>query len=172
MVKREHPPDTQASMTLTHLHLVLNHLPVLGTAFGLGLLAFGIWRQSTELKKTALGIFVLVALMAVPVYLTGEPAEEGVEGLPGVSETIIEQHEEAAGVAFASIGALGVIALIGLLMLRHGKPVPAWFAGLMVIASLTVSGLMAWTANIGGQIRHTEIRTGAVTSAPASKDRD
>jgi hypothetical protein len=52
-------------MTLTHLHLVLNHVPVLGTAFGLALLAFGIWRRSTELKKTALGVFVLTALMAL-----------------------------------------------------------------------------------------------------------
>ncbi|MHB1081326.1 MAG: hypothetical protein ACYC67_18155 [Prosthecobacter sp.] len=159
-------------MTLTHLHLALNHAPVIGTAFGLGLLAFGIWRKSTELKKAALGVFVLAALVAVPVYLTGEPAEDGVEGLPGVSETIIEQHEEAAGVAFASSGVLGVIALIGLLALRQGKAVPAWFAGLMVVASLTVSSLMAWTANMGGQVRHTEIRPGAVTSTPVSKDRD
>jgi len=159
-------------MNLTHLHLILNHVPALGTVFGLGLLSFGFWGRSTELMKTALGVFVLIALMAVPAYLTGEPAEDGVEGLPGVSEAIIEQHEEAAGVAFASIGALGVIALLGLLALRHGKVVPAWFAGLMVIASLTVSGLMAWTANIGGQIRHTEIRVGAATSTTISKDRD
>jgi hypothetical protein len=159
-------------MTLTHLHLMLNHTPVLGTVFGLGLLTFGIWRKSNELKKTALGVFVLAALMAVPVYLTGEPAEEGVEGLPGVSEAIIEQHEEAAGVAFTCIGAIGVIALLGLLALRHGKTVPAWLTGVMVIASLAASGLMAWTANSGGQIRHTEIRAGAVTTTSAHKDRD
>ena len=161
-------------MTLTHLHLILNHVPVLGTVFGVGLLAFGIWRQSTELKKTALGIFVLIALVAVPVYLTGEPAEDGVEGLPGVSESIMEQHEEAAGVAFAGSGALGVISLAALLALRHGKAVPAWVAGTMVVASLAVSGLMAWTASIGGQIRHTEIRPGAVSPTPAGngKDRD
>ena len=162
----------RASMNLTHLHLALKHIPVLGTAFGLALLIFGIWRKSNELKKTALCAFVLIALMTVPAYLTGEPAEDGVEGLPGVSEAIIEQHEEAAGAAFASIGALGVIALLGLFALRRGKAVPAWFAGLMVIASLAVSGLMAWTANIGGQIRHTEIRVGATASTPLSKDRD
>jgi hypothetical protein len=42
----------------------------------------------------------------------------------------------------------------------------------MVIVSLTVSALMAWTANIGGQIRHTEIRVGAAPSTSISKDRD
>lgn len=162
----------RSSMNLTHLHLALNHIPVLGTAFGLALLIFGLWRKSNELKKTALCTFVVIALMAVPAYLTGEPAEDGVEGLPGVSEAIIEQHEEAANVAFASVGALGVIALLGLLALRHGRSVPPWFAGLMVIASLTVSGLMGWTANIGGQIRHTEIRVGTASSPSISKDRD
>jgi hypothetical protein len=170
--KTSHRTPSSLIMTLNHLHLVLNHIPVLGTAFGLGLLVYGIWRKSTELKKTALGVFVLAALMTIPVDLTGEPAEEGVEGLPGVSETIIEQHEEAAGVAFASIGVLGVMALIGLLALRHGKDVPAWFAGVMVIASFTVSGLMAWTANMGGQIRHTEIRPDAVKPTAVSKGRD
>ena len=68
--------------------------------------------------------------------------------------------------------ALGVIALFGLFVLRYGKAVPVWFAAFMVIASLTVSGLMAWTANIGGQIRHTEIRVGAATSTTINKDRD
>lgn len=114
-------------MTLTHLHLMLNHVPVLGTAFGLGLLAFGIWRQSDELKKAALGFFVIAALIAIPAYLTGEPAEEVVESLPGVSDTIIEQHEQAAVIAFTGIVALGVVALAGLFFLRRGKLVPAWF---------------------------------------------
>ena len=71
-------------MSPTHLHLLLNHVPVLGTAFGLGLLVFGMGRKSQELKKTALGVFVIVALLAVPAYLTGEPAEDGVQGLPGI----------------------------------------------------------------------------------------
>ena len=35
----------------------------------------------------------------------------------------------------------------------------------MLATSLLVGGLMAWTANLGGQIRHTEIRSGA--NAPA-----
>lgn len=144
---------------------MLNHVPVLGAAFGLGLLAFGIWRQSNELKKVALGFFVIAALIAIPAYFTGEPAEEVVESLPGVSETIIEQHEQAAVIAFSGIVALGVVALAGLFFLRRGKLVPAWFGSMMLVSSLLVSALMAWTANVGGQIRHTEIRSGASPAA-------
>ena len=158
-------------MNPTHLHLMLNHVPVLGTAFGLGLLVFGLGRRSPELKKTALGVFVIVALLTVPVYLTGEPAEDGVKSLPGISKAFIEQHEEAASVAFTGIIVLGAAALTGLLLLQRGKMLPAWFFSLMLAASLIASGLMVWTANLGGQIRHTEIRfVDSQSSGTGSKD--
>lgn len=153
-------------MNQTHLHLLLNHVPVLGTAFGLGLLAFGLGRQSEDLKKAALVVFVLAALLAVPVYLTGEPAEDAVKALPGVSMPLAERHEQAAAVAFTADLVLGAAALAGLLLFRRGKTVPAWFGSLVLVVSLVASGLMAWTASLGGQLRHTEIRSGA--GAPAS----
>jgi uncharacterized membrane protein len=152
-------------MNPTHLHLILNHVPVLGTAFGLGLLVFGMARKSQELKKAALGVSVIVALLAVPAYLTGEPAEDGVKALSGVAMPVIEQHERAATVAFTGILVLGAAALTGLLLFRSGQQLPSWFGSLMLAASLIVSGLMAWTANLGGQIRHSEIRSGASPSA-------
>ncbi|MEP6670596.1 MAG: hypothetical protein ABJF10_15655 [Chthoniobacter sp.] len=148
-------------MNPTHLHLMLNHIPVLGTAFGLGLLLFGIWRKSDEIKKTALGVFALVALLAAPAYLTGEPAEDVVKALPGVLKPVIEQYEEAATVAFVGVIVLGVAALAGLFLFRSGRVIPPWFASLILAASLIVGGLMTWTANMGGQIRHTEIRSDA-----------
>ncbi|MEO8097595.1 MAG: hypothetical protein ABI811_07815 [Acidobacteriota bacterium] len=145
-------------MNPTHLHLILNHIPVLGTAFGLALLLFSFVRKSDELMKTALGVFVIVALLAVPAYLTGESAEDGVKVLPGVVKSIIEQHEEAATVAFTGVIVLGVAGLAGLALFRRGRTFPVWFGPLMIAASLIVSGLMGWTANLGGRIRHTEIR--------------
>ena len=62
-------------MDATHLHLMLNHIPVLGTAFGLGLLVFALWRKSEEVKMAALGFFLITALFSVPVYLTGGDAD-------------------------------------------------------------------------------------------------
>lgn len=145
-------------MNPTHLHLMLNHIPVLGTAFGLGLLAFGLWRRSDELKKASLGVLVIIALLAVPAYLTGEPAEDLVKPLPGVSRMIMGHHEEAAEIAFTGLVVLGVASLAGLILFRRGKSLPAWLSGIILAGSLVVVGLMSWTANLGGQIRHTEIR--------------
>lgn len=145
-------------MNTVHLHLMLNHLPVLGTAFGLALFLFGMMRRSADVKKAALGVLVIAALATVPVYLTGEPAEDAVESLPGVAKPFVEQHEEAAGVAFGGVLVAGVVALAGLFLFRQPRVVPGWFNVLVLITALGATGLMAWAAGLGGQVRHTEIR--------------
>jgi hypothetical protein len=152
-------------MNLIHLHLMLNPAPILGTLFGLGLLGFGLWRKSMDNQKAALGMLVLAALLAVPVFLTGEPAEDAAENQPGVSQPIIEAHESAATGAF---GGVGVAALGGLIVFRRGKPLLVWFGSAILGTSLIVGGLMAWTANLGGQVRHTEVRKNASIPAPNS----
>jgi len=156
-------------MNVAHLHLLLTHLPVLGTLFGLGLGAYALLLRKPDVLKAALGVFVLAGLTAGAAYLTGEGAEETAEGL-GIDEAYVERHEEAAGRALLGAGALGVMALAGLAFSR-GKPVgsPVAFGALALGA--VVMGLMAYTANLGGQIRHAEIRAGgALASAREGVD--
>jgi hypothetical protein len=90
-------------------------------AFGLALLGWALLRKSEELKKKSLGFFIIIALLAIPAYLTGEPAEELVGNLPGVSKASIEQHEEAAQVAFAGVLIVGAAALGGLIFSGAAK---------------------------------------------------
>ena len=143
-------------MNAIHLHLMLTHVPVLGTVFALLLLGLGLARRSDELKKAALWAFALFAAFAVPVFLTGEPTEELVERLPGVSKAAIESHEDVAKIAFGLILSLGAVALGGLAWLRR-RPVSQRFALSVFTLALAASGLLAWTANLGGKVRHTEI---------------
>jgi hypothetical protein len=158
-------------MNTAHLHLMLNHIPVLGTLIGLALLSFALWKRSEESKRIALGLLVTTALLAVPAFLTGEPAEGMVKGLPGVSKAIIEQHEEAAQGAFIGLCILGSVALAGLVWFRGGQRMPSWFGSVVLAGSLLVGGWMAWTANLGGQIRHSEIRSGGDAQADAAVPR-
>jgi hypothetical protein len=149
-------------VNLVHLHLLMNHLPVLGVPFGLILLCAGMLRRSDELKKAALLVFVVASLLLVPVYFTGEPAEEGVENLPGVTETYIERHEDLALFSLISAALLGVISLVAVVALVRGHnglsaPALPLVLALAVICSLSL-GL---TASAGGEIRHTEIRQNA-----------
>jgi len=149
-------------MTLGHLHLMLNHLPLFGLLIGLLLLGAAMWRGSIELTRAAMVLLVLVAGAAVVVYLTGEAAEELVENLPGVSEELIERHEETALVATVGATLVGLAAAVGLWRLRAVTVLPPWPSRLVLALGLVALALVAWTAGQGGQIRHTEIRSGAL----------
>jgi uncharacterized membrane protein len=155
-------------MNAAHIHLLLNHIPLIGTAFAILLFVAGIVRKSAELKKASMWIFVIAALITIPVFLSGEPAEEIVEHLPGVSEPIIEQHERAALFTLIVIEVLGAVSLAGLFFSRRSTDFPKLLAGAVLGIAVVAGGAMAWTANLGGQIRHSEIRSGAMatTNAP------
>ena len=147
-------------MNTVHLHLLLNHLPVVGTVIGTLLLAVALLRRSDELGRISLGLFGLLGLIAVAVYLTGEPAEDAVEKLPGISDGLIDRHQDAALIATIVVGVIGAFALASLLIYRR-RALPRWVTVLGFGTALVASSAMAYTANLGGQIRHTEIRAGA-----------
>ncbi len=147
-----------------HLHLLLNHFPVIGTIVGIALLLLGFVSKSDAIKRASLAVFFVLALLTIPVYLTGEPAEERVEKSAGVSKALIEEHEDAALPALIAMEVTGFIALVGLFIsFRVSKYANASFAAALILSLLTF-GLMARTANLGGQIQHPEIRSGTAAA--------
>lgn len=145
-------------MTPAHIHLILNHVPILGTYFGIALLVLALMRRSDELNRVALGVFVVAALFTIPVYLTGQPAEHAIEGAPGLSEAVIGPHENAAKIALIASEALGILALGGLLFFRRREPLPHWLPQTSLALSLLVGVWLGYTGLLGGQVRHTEVR--------------
>jgi hypothetical protein len=148
-------------MNPAHIHLLLNHIPVLGTAFGILLLLFGILRKNNEAKRFGLVMFLLCGLIAIPVFLTGEPAEEIVEHQIGIDKEAIEEHEDSATWALVSVEVLAVLSLISL-FLFHKTAFPGWAMVIVMLIALVTSGIIARTANLGGMINHPEITGTAV----------
>jgi hypothetical protein len=60
-------------------------------------------------------------------------------------------------VTLAGCIVLGIAALAGLILFR-GRAVAGWFSVLLLAGALVVGSLVTWTAHLGGQIRHSEIR--------------
>ena len=143
----------------------MNHVPLVGTVLTLVLLVVALWKKSEELKRVSLWLLILMAVLSAPAYLSGEPAEEIVKKIPGISHAFIEGHEEAAQWAFGGQLALGLLALLGLLVSRIRQRLPNGFAGALLVLALLVGALMARTANLGGLIRHPEIRESQASSA-------
>jgi uncharacterized membrane protein len=151
-------------MDSTHLHLILTHFPIVGTAIGIGILAYGHFSKSNEIKKVALVTFVLMAILTIPVFLTGEEAEETVEHIAGVSEELIENHEELAEKAIWLMGFLGVLSLINLLTIIKKLSFAKMISIITLIVSIGTFGLFAKVGSNGGEIRHSEIRTNNVNN--------
>ena len=154
-------------MDAVHVHLALNHVPVVGLGFALLTLIAGLARGDERIQRLGLAFLVVIGVTAFAVRLTGEGAEEAVENLPGVTETVIGRHEQAANLAAVFVSALGLVALAGVLAWRRGAP--RWFHAGMLALVIAGGAMMAYAANLGGQIRHTEIR-GAVGAAAAEAE--
>jgi len=154
-----------------HLHLMLNHVPVIGTPLLLLLLTIGLLRGSRELTTVSLTLVIGLAAATALIYLTGEPAEELIERAPWVSKTLIEAHEEQALVSLVAALVTGSLAAAALALRAKawsGPWLPRAVWGALAVTSL----LIGWTAWSGGQIRHDEIRSaaGALPSGPKDSD--
>ncbi len=142
------------------MHLLLNHLPILGTLFGLLTLAAGFTLKNETVKRTALGFFLFSALCAIPAYLTGEGAEEVVENIPGASsETLVEAHEELANIFLWVVGALGLLSVLTFYFNYTQKKGASLLYVLSFVLGIGAMVLAQQVGTSGGEIRHTEIRS-------------
>lgn len=155
-------------MGIVHLHLILNHLPAAGVLIALGVFAVGRLRRNTQFQRLALALLITFGMVTIPVYLTGGSAEHAVKGMPGVSKSLIEAHEDAAGVALAAVEVLAGASLVGMILFKRSE-IPKYFAVGLLVMAISTTGLFAWTGYLGGQIRHPEIRSG-VQVASAAQD--
>lgn len=149
-------------MNDAHLHLVVNHFPIIGTIFGLGILITGIILKNNILKSTAYALFIVAAVFAAFSMGTGEGAEELVEDMPSIGKQIIHEHEEMAEKLAIILYVLGAISLAGL-FLNYKKHAKAQLVSYLSLIVAIVGVFFAQqTGTTGGEIRHTEIRTNAV----------
>jgi uncharacterized membrane protein len=152
-------------MNDAHVHMVVNHFPIIGTIFGLGILITGIVMKNNVIKNVAYVLFCISAIFGFASMFTGEGAEEIAENLPSVTDQIIHEHEEMAEKLALVLYVLAGISLVGLYLnfKKHTKVnLVSYFA--FVIALVAVF-LGKQTGTTGGEVRHTEIRANATVGA-------
>jgi uncharacterized membrane protein len=161
------------NLNLAHVHLLLNHFPTIGMIVGLGLYVVAIAAKSDHLKRASLVIFFGIALLSIPTFASGTAAGLALSKTPEVSVAMIQTHETAAFVALGFMELTGALAWLGLWQYRRLARFPQGTLMAVLLVGLVTFGLMARAANIGGEIRHPELRTGpnptgaSVDSAPA-----
>jgi uncharacterized membrane protein len=151
-------------MNQTHIHLLITHLPIIGSILGGLVLIHGIWTKSHQVLIAAYNVLIVSAIGAVIAYATGEGAEDGVENIPGIAKSMIDQHEDSAVISLIALIILGAVSVIGLLITLKKSSLIRPVALVALFISVVGFGLIARTGYLGGQIRHTEIQPNAQTS--------
>lgn len=158
------------NLSWVHIHLLLNHFPIVGAIFGLLLLSYAFIKRSEDLKWASYWVFVIVALIAIPTYISGTQAEETVEKLPGVTDVLIHKHQAIANQAAIALGILGAMGLAGLFLFRGDRKPQRWFPTSVLVVAIVATGLVCWTGLQGGIIRHTEVRADTPALLPTGTE--
>lgn len=155
-------------MNVAHLHLLLNHVPTVGSVVALGLLLLALVRRDEGLKHAGLEVIFAIAVLTLPVYISGVAAYRELRDQPELSEVAVLLHQDAALAGFALTEFTGFVAWAGLWQTRRrGRAAPGIVAAVVVLLTVALA-VMARAATLGGEIRHPEIRAGvsAVAAAP------
>ncbi len=147
-------------MNSAQLHLVFTHLPIIGLGFAILLNLVAIVRKSEELQKLTLWCYLLLGIFALLAYITGDDAGKIMETYPGITEDIIEPHENVALFFFMGLMITSALSIIGLYITKTKVKLLGRFSLLLLITAILLSILAVKTGSTGGAIRHTEIKQG------------
>src|SRR5215469_910954 len=152
-------------MNLAHVHLLINHFPTVGFMVGIGLFLFGLFGKSNELKEASLVVFLGIALLTVPIYVSGNaaqavvcqgPAETPANACPnpepGVTLAAIQEHESAALWGLIFILATGAFSWLGLWQYRRLQHFPGWNVMIILLLTLVTFVIMSRASTLGGEI--------------------
>ena len=167
-------------MDLTHLHLLLNHVPTVGMLIAMGLFLLALAARRDHLLEASLVLLLGIALVTIPTYVTGNAAAQKIcrSSTPtgpcqdsSVVRAFIDAHEGAAMPAMFMMEFVGAFAWLGLWQYRRAKRVPAWNLAIILILSIATFAAVARAADLGGDIRHPEIRdAGEIPGPPLGRE--
>src|SRR5262245_29813136 len=113
------------AVNVSHLHLLLNHVPTVGEVAALGFLFLAFIRRNEHLKLAGLEVLFVIGVLTLPVYMSGVAAHQKLRDQPEISDYAIRVHQDAALDGFTVTEFAGFIAWIALWQSRRrGRPTP------------------------------------------------
>jgi peptidoglycan/LPS O-acetylase OafA/YrhL len=174
-------------MTSEHLHLALNHFPIIGIACAIFPILVGIIFKSKSTLVVGLVIAAVCGWTTLLVMSTGEEASERYEEgvirpfLDANVGAVLETHEERAETWSKAIYAAAALATIGLGLTLWKFEFGRMASVVVALACMCAVGAAVWIADSGGKIRRVDFRdtaqagqtSPAANASPAKKiDKD
>ena len=152
-------------MNYAHVHIVLNHVPSIGTVVGVAFFIASLVQKNERLQKVSLEILALMALALLPTYVSGNAAQQIIRSRSDVPQALIEVHQNSAIITLFLMIITGTLAWFGLWQFRRfSRPSSGNSIAVLIFSVLTAFFILR-TANMGGEISHGEIRSADVALA-------
>jgi uncharacterized membrane protein len=163
---------TATSQAWSHVHMILNHFPTVGWVMALTFYLIALVADNDALKRAGLAVFVILAIVGVPTYVTGAAAMWAltVPPIPEISKAVINAHRDMALWTLFGLGFTGVTAWIEVWRYRYIGRYSNTSLYLVLLFAIITLAIMAETGHRGGQINHPEIRvaTDVLPTDPAA----
>jgi len=153
-------------VNLAHLHLVINHVPTVGAVAALGLLLLAFVRRNEHLKHAGLEGLFLIAVLTLPVFVSGVAAQQEMRGRNDISVDAVRTHLDAALIGFTLMEFAGFVAWVALWQWRRRGSAARGVVFAVTALLVVAIAAMGIAANLGGDIRHPEIRAAGAAAPP------
>jgi uncharacterized membrane protein len=140
-----------------HLHILISVFPSFGLPIVLGFYLAGILGHNDGIKRTCLVLFAMLALLSVPIYLSGQGSMPVMSATPKVSKELMNTHYGWGMAALVALVMTGLVAFVELW--RSGRAGRASNAGFLSVSGLAIAALALMVVADGWEINHRELQS-------------
>jgi len=141
----------------SHLHILVSVFPSCGLMFVLGFYLVGFVTNNDGLKRACLALFGVLAILAIPTYVSGVGSMAALADNPRVSKESLNAHYYAGLVALAALVITGAAAWFELWQSRNAKLWSSQLLNVVLALVLITMVLMIYVDEVGWEINHFEL---------------
>jgi uncharacterized membrane protein len=151
-----------------HLHILVSVFPSFGLVIVLGFYLAGFLAGNEGIRRTCLVLFILLALLSIPTFLSGQGSMAAASEIPKISKIMMSFHYGWGIAALVVLILTGVAAAFDLLRSARASDAKIPF---FVVSGLAIVALGLMIVADGWEINHPELRVTVVipdvSTAPA-----
>jgi uncharacterized membrane protein len=145
----------------SHWHILVSVFPLIGLVFVLGLYATAFITSNEAMKRACLALFVILGILSVPTYLSGDHSMELLSKDPKISQDLMSSHFGWGVAALAVLVITGVTAVIELWRSRRREHLSNDALHLVLGLAVVSLALMVIAGEGGWEINHHELQMAA-----------
>ena len=144
-------------MNWPYIHTLVNHFPIILSVVGTAVLILALIVRRRDVFLYAFVTLTLAGLSVYPAFFTGDLAADAQRHTWYIVQSMIREHDDAAGFALWSLLITGAISAYAWWRMLKREPLvlpPVWVRVAVTVIAVWSLSVVARTAYLGGKIVH------------------